>query len=187
MNTMPGRTQSAFFVPSFLVKPSVEASAVRPDELKNDQFQEGRPSSGKRVMLAFAHHVIVLFAGVAATLAWQTYGDAARHLMARDASTPDQQQLNAVSVDLDAVRRSIDGLAISLGTSIATSQEQTTRNVDRLAARLEQMAREIAKLQAVEQYVLYKNSEPPPRPAFGQAPKPVPRPPQASMVRSDAP
>ena len=46
---------------------------------------------------------------------------------------------------------------------MATSQEQTTRSIDELTASLEQMTHEIAKLQAVEQYVLYKNSEPPPR------------------------
>ena len=61
------------------------------------------------------------------------------------------------------MRRSIDGLAVSIGTSIAISQEQTTRSIDQLTAGLEQMTHEIAKLQAVEQYVLYKNSEPPPR------------------------
>jgi hypothetical protein len=69
------------------------------------------------------------------------------------------------------------------GTSIATSQEQITRSVDQLAASLEQMTREIAKLQAVEQYVLYKNSDPPPRPAPAQVPKPVPRPAQAPTAR----
>jgi len=35
------------------------------------------------------------------------------------------------------------------------------------------MTREITKLQAVEQYILYKNSEPPPRPAPARARKPV--------------
>jgi hypothetical protein len=88
-----------------------------------------------------------------------------------------------MSLDLDAVRRSIDGLAISIGTSIATSQEQTTRSVDQLTAGLEQMTREIAKLQAVEQYVLYKNSDPPPQQAPPQVPTPVPRPSQAPIVR----
>jgi hypothetical protein len=180
MNTMPGSTQSESFVPSFLVKPSVEAFAFPPAELKNDQSQNGQPWFGKRATLAFARNMIVLFTGVAATLAWQTYGDAARETIAPAASTPDQQ-LNAMSLDLDAVRRSIDGLAISIGTSIATSQEQTTRSIDQLTAGLEQMTREIAKLQAVEQYVLYKNSEPPPRP--GPAPTPVPRPSQAPIVR----
>jgi len=78
--------------------------------------------------------MIVFSVGIAATLAWQTYGDAARQLIAPAASIPDQQQLNAISLDLDAVRRSIDGLAIAIGTSIATSQEQITRSVDQLAA-----------------------------------------------------
>jgi hypothetical protein len=45
------------------------------------------------------------------------------------------------------------------------------------------MTREITKLQAVEQYVLYKNSEPSPRPALAPARNPVPRPSQAPMVR----
>jgi hypothetical protein len=67
-------------------------------------------------------------------LAWQAYGDAARRLIAPAASTSDQQQLNAMPLDLDAVRRSIDGLAISIGASIATSQEQTTRSIDQLTA-----------------------------------------------------
>jgi hypothetical protein len=193
MNTVPAPTQSEFFVPSFLVKPPVE---IRPDEFKNGQFQNGRPWFGKRATLAIASHLIVFFAGVAAILAWQTYGDVARHWIAQDASAPDRQQLNAMSLDLDEVRRIIGGIAISIGTSIASSQEQTTGSVDQLAARLEQttgsidqlaarleqMAREIAKLQAVEQYVLYKNSDPPPQQAPPQVPKPVPRRSQAPIV-----
>src|SRR5258705_13981014 len=117
MNTMPGSTQSGSFVRSFLVKSPVEAFAVPPTELKNDQPQNGRPSFRKRTSLAFAYYMIVFSIGVAATLAWQIYGDAARRLIAAAASTSDQQQLNAISLDLDAVRRSIDGLAIGIGTS----------------------------------------------------------------------
>jgi len=45
------------------------------------------------------------------------------------------------------------------------------------------MTHEIAKLQAVEQYVLYKNSDPPPRPAPAPARNPVLRPSQAPTVR----
>ena len=89
-----------------------------------------------------------------------------------------------MSLDLDAVRRSIDGLAISIGNSIATSQEQTTRSIDQLTAGLEQMTHEIAKLQAVEQYVLHKNSESPLYPA--PAPTPMPRPSQAPPVLTPA-
>jgi hypothetical protein len=117
-------------------------------------------------------------------LAWQIYGDAARRLIAAAASTSDQQQLNAISLDLDTVRRSINGLAIAIGTSIATSQEQTTRSIDRLTAGLGQMTHEIAKLQAVSQYVLHKNSESPPHPAA--APTPMARPSQAPPVLTPA-
>jgi hypothetical protein len=183
MSTMPSHTQPEFSAPSFLVKPSVEAFSIPPTELKNDQPQNGRPSFRKRTSLAFAYYMIVFSVGVAATLAWQIYGDAARRLIAAAASTSDQQQLNAISLDLDALRRSIDGLAIGIGTSIATSQEQTTHRVDQLAAGLEQMTREIAKFQAVEQYVLYKNSDPPPRPAPAQTRNPISRPSQAPIVR----
>jgi hypothetical protein len=56
-----------------------------------------------------------------------------------------------------------------------------TRGVDRIAAGQEQMTREITKLQEIEQYVLYKSSEPPPPapapvPARSRAPRPSPPP-----------
>ena len=182
MSAVPNHTQPGLST-ALLVKPSVEAAAGHPANVKNDQLPTSRLSLGKRAPLALARHLIVFLVGVAATLAWQTYGDAARHLIVPAASGPDQQQLNAMSFDLDAVRRSIDGLAISIGTSIATSQERTTRSIDELTASLEQMTHEIAKLQAVERYVLYKNADPPPRPVPAPAPKPVPRPSQAPIVR----
>ena len=181
---MPSHTQPEFSAPSFLVKPSVDAFTIPPTELKNEQPQNGRPPFRKRKSRAFAYYPIVFSVGIAATLAWQSYGDAARYLIALTTSTPDQQQLNATSLDLDAVRRSIDGLAISIGTSIATNQEQTTRSIDQLTAGLEQIRHEIAKLQAVEQYVLHKNSEPPPQPV--PAPTPAPRPSQAPPALTPA-
>ena len=113
MSTMPSHTQPEFSAASVLVKPSVETVAGRPAKVKNDQLTTSRSSLGKRASLAFAYYMIVFSVGIAATLAWQTYGDAARQLIAPAASLPDQQQLNAISLDLDAVRRSIDGLAIS--------------------------------------------------------------------------
>ena len=186
MSTMPSHTQPEFSAASVLVKPSVETVAGHPAKVKNDQLTTSRSSLGKRAAFAFAYYMIVFSVGIAATLAWQTYGDAARQLIAPAASAPDQQQINAVSLDLDSVRRSIDGLAIAIGTSIATSQAQITRSVDQLAAGQEQMTREITKLQAVERYVLYKNSDPPPRPAPAQLPKPAPRPSQAPTVFTPA-
>jgi hypothetical protein len=185
MSTIRSHSQPEFSAPSFLVKPSIEPFVVPPTEMKNDKRQKEGPSLGKRAALAFTYYLIVFSVGVAATLTWQAYGDAARRLIAAATSIiSDQQPLNTISLDLDAVRRSIDGLAIGIGTSIATSQEQTTRSIDQLTAGLEQMRREITKLQAVEQYVLHKNSESSPQPA--PAPTPVPRPSQAPPMLTPA-
>ncbi len=185
MSTMPSHTQPGLSA-SLLVKESVEAATGHPAKIKNDLLPTSRLSLGKRAPLALARHLMVFLVGVAATLAWQTYGDMARHLIVPAASAPNQQQLNAMSLDLDAVRRSIDGLAISIGTSIATSQEQTTHSIDQLTASLEQMTHEIAKLQAVERYVLYKTSDPRPRSVPAQVPKPVSRPSQAPIALTPA-
>jgi hypothetical protein len=179
MNTMSSPKPSEFFAAS-LLKQSVEAPPARSADLKNDQ-SPNRSSSwlGKLAPLAFARYLIAFFIGVTATVGWQTYGDAAREMIAPAASSADQQRFNALGLDLDEVRQSIDRVA----TSIATSQEQITRSVDQLAAGQQQMTREITKLQAVEQYVLYKNSEPAQRPAPAPMSKPVWRPSQAPVVR----
>jgi hypothetical protein len=205
MSAMPSPAQTEFSEGSLPVKPPVEAPAIRPADLKNDRFPKRRQSLAMKAPLALARFLITFGVGVAATLAWQSYGDAAREMIANSspqlgwlapqaapvaqsapdaiasAATPapaaDPQQLNPGSLDLDAVRQSVDRIAVG--------QEQITRTVDQLAAGQEQMAREINKLQAIEQYMLYKNSEPPPRPAgaAAPAPKPVPRPAQTPTVR----
>jgi hypothetical protein len=203
MSAMPSPTQSEFSEGSLPVKPPVEAPVIRPADLRSDRSPKRRQSLGVRVPLAIARFLITFSVGVAATLAWQSYGDAAREMIANaypqlgwlappaasvaqsapDAIEPaatraaaaDPQQLNPVSLDLDAVRQSID--------RIAAGQEQMTRTVDQLAAGQDQMAREINKLQAIEQYMLYKNSETRATAAPAPTPKPVPRPAQTPTVR----
>ena len=211
MSAMPNPAQSEFSQGSLPVKSPVEAPAVRLADLKNERFPNGRPLLGKRALLAFARFLITFCIGVGAALAWQSYGDEAREMIANSypqlgwlaprpaptaqnapdaiaraapaAPSPDQQ-LNAMS--LDPVRQSVDRIATSqeqiarsvdrIAPSVvagqeqmtrsidrvATSQEQLARSVDRLTAGQEQMTREITKLQEIEQYILYKNSEPPP-------------------------
>jgi hypothetical protein len=72
----------------------------------------------------------------------------------------DQQQLNALSLNLAAMRQSVEQLA----TQVASAQQQ--------------MRGDIARLQASEQDILTKIATPPPRPAPVAARKPAP-PPQA--------
>jgi hypothetical protein len=163
--------------------PSIDAT-LHSAELKEDRFQSVRPSFGRRASRALARFLITFCIGVAATLAWQAYGDAAREMIASSfpqlgwlapqaapvsqtaldmiasaapaAPSPDRQQLNAMSLGLAVLRQSVDQLAAQL------------------AAGQEQMTREITKLRAAEQDILDKISARPPRPAAAPARKPVP-------------
>ncbi len=76
------------------------------------------------------------------------------------APSVDQQQLNALSLNLAAMRQSVDQLA----TQVASAQQQ--------------MSGDIARLQASERDILTKIATPPPRPAPVAARQPAP-PPQA--------
>src|SRR6266853_2896320 len=216
MSAMPSPAKSEFYAGLLPVEPSDEPPPVRPTTLENDQSQNNtQPSLRKRASRAFSRFLITFCIGGASTLAWQSYGDAARAMIANSypqlgwlapqaepvaqnvpetialvAPSFDQQQINAMSLDLDAVRQSIDRIA----TSIAAIQEQMSRSADRIAteqiargvaeltAGQEQMTREITKLQAVEVCPL---QEPRSRAAAGSCPsaQPVLRPSQAPTVR----
>jgi hypothetical protein len=107
--------------------------------------------------------LIIFCAGVAATLGWQSYGDAAREMVASSypqlgwvaphpsSAPPDQQQLNTMS--LDAVRQRVDRIA----NGIASSQDQIARSVDRIApsvvANQEQMMRSIGRIAASQEEI----------------------------------
>ena len=137
-----------------------------------------RPTPGKRASRALVRFLIAICIGVVGTLAWQSYGDVARQKIAHSspvlgwlapqaaplvqvasnqirpaepaAPSPDLQQLKAASPDLAAVRQS----------------------VDELAARLQQMAGDMATMQAAQQAILRKvstPSPPPPRQAVAPA------------------
>jgi hypothetical protein len=89
-----------------LSKPSTEPPAPQPANRKDDQLPIKSSWRGKLTQFAFARHLVVLLIGVAATLAWQTYGDAARHMIASAALSLDPQQFDAISNDLGAMQQS---------------------------------------------------------------------------------
>jgi hypothetical protein len=161
--------------------------------------------------------ILAAWIGATAILTWLSYGDAARRIIASSypqlgwsappptpiahsapdmtslaaeaAPPPVQQRLNAMSLDLEAVRRSVDRVLIAQEQitrdvdQLMAGQEQITRDAAQLTAGQEQMTREITKLQAVEQQILQKNSERTPRPAPALARNAVPRSLPAPMVR----
>lgn len=174
---------------SWLVKLPAPVPVDRLADLNADLV--GRPSRCRRVMLAAARLAATFCIGVAATLAWQPYGDAAREMIANSSQqlgwlapqagagvisfpSPGQREHNGAASDLDAVRERID--------RIASSQEQVTRTVAQLTASQGQIAQEITKIREVEQYLLYKTSykaaDALPRPV----PAPVHKPPRRSPI-----
>jgi hypothetical protein len=206
MSAMPSPAQSEFSEGSLTIKPSGDVPTVQQDDLRNDRFQRGRRSSAKRAPLALARFLITFCIGVGATLAWQSYGDTAREMIATASpqlawlavpaapvaqdpaetvaptepagapAAPSPDQPQLSSVSL----LDLDAVRQSVDR-IAANQDQMTRSIGQLAAGQEQMTREIAKLQSIEQYILYKNSEPSPRPA--PAPRPAGRPSQPPAAR----
>ena len=186
MSARPKPAQSEFLDDSLPVKLSAEPAPIRLADLKNDQLPSGRLSLGnldplgrlgRLEPLAFAPYLITFSIGVAVALAWQSYGNATR----------ETASLKAISLDRDAVRQSLDRIA----TSVATSQEQMARrierSIERLAAGQEQITRQINDMQTFEQYVLDKLSTLPPRPTPPTVSKPILRSTQVPMPRSDIP
>jgi hypothetical protein len=179
MSAMPSPAQSKRYASLLPVELSVEAPAGRAADLKNDRFRNGEPSLGKHASRPFARFLVTFYIGVAATLAWQSYSDAARQIIAR--LSPQLGWLAPRAAVAQTVPDTIGQITRSVDQIVTASQEQMTRRVDQLAAGQEQMTREIIKLQAISQYA--KNSEPPLRPASAPVRSPVLRPSQAQMVR----
>jgi hypothetical protein len=190
MNTMQIPSQPDDASVSSLAKSSAETLAVRRTKLKNNRLPA---KSVSWRALGLGRHLILLLIGVAATLAWQAYGDSARHMIASVVFSSDRQQFDSTSLDLNAVRQGVDGLAASIARnqeqimrSIASTQERIMRSVDQLTAGQEQMAREVTKLQAADQFVLYKSPGPPTELTPAPAPKPAPRPSQRPAALTPA-
>ncbi len=64
-----------------VTEPSLNAT-LRPAGPKDGRFPSDRPSPGRRASRALARFLIAAFIGVAATLAWQSYGEAAKQMIA---------------------------------------------------------------------------------------------------------
>ena len=180
MTSTASPTRSEFSEDMYPTEPLVDEK-IRPATLKIKQ-----PSVRRRA----ARSLILFCMGVAATLAWQSYGDATREMIASSypqlgwlapqsafaetapgpnapVNASDALELKSILINVAALRQSVDQLAVQF---LASQQ---------------QMASDIAKLKAVEQDVFDKiSSAPPPRPAAAPARKPVPVPPPQSSETS---
>jgi outer membrane murein-binding lipoprotein Lpp len=159
-----------------------------------------RPSHTRRASRALLRYLVAILIGVAGTLAWQSYGEAAKQLVAVNAPqlgwSPETQQMIAGWVQelgltkppAAAENTALPTVAVDTPQSAAVPQTAPAappqapaapslaqvqqmaadlatlhQTVDQLTAGRDQMARDIANLQAANDAILQKISAPPPQ------------------------
>lgn len=105
---------------------------------KGDQVEDRGPSIIRRIFRTLTRFVVTILIGVGGTLAWQSYGDAAREMV-----SPTLARL------LPPTRWSAAASPIPAQQS-AYSLDTVRRNIEQLAARQDQMAQSLAAVLAVE-------------------------------------
>jgi hypothetical protein len=167
-----------------LRRPRAGAPHHSPD-LKSKQLTALRPSIASRALRTVARFSLVVLIGVVETLAWQSYNEEAKELLrtwvpplgwllppsaaSTETSSEWGERLKPLAVDLALVRRSVEQLALD--------QRQ-------LAVKQENIAQDIATLQAVERDLRQNISSVPP-PGAVQIPrhKPAQSPAQSPAVQ----
>jgi hypothetical protein len=158
-------------------------------EFPTDKPITDRPTRRRR----FARFLLAICIGVAGTLAWQSYGDATRQIIATRAPelgwSPEAKQMIASwtgwmkppteKAAPEAVASSkappVPGIDSAQVQQIAQSLVAVRETVQELAAGQNQMAREIDKLESVVVEILMKMPERSPQPPAAPA-KPTPMP-----------
>jgi hypothetical protein len=159
------------------VRPSVHSP--RPSSVKNDRVVRDRPSVGRRMFRVLARFFIAVLIGVGGTLAWQSHGDAVREIVV--ARVPTLAWLLSVSTTSPTVAAASPDPLLQLAP-LASNLDSVRRSVEQLAAKQEQMAQNIAKLQAVEEDIRQTMSSPAP-----SQPAPIPQhKPQQPKAQSSA-
>ena len=132
---------------------------------------------------------IAVLIGVSATLAWQSHGDAARDMVV--ARAPLLGWLFSVSTTKSPAVAAAAPDPVQQLEPLASNLDVVRRSVEQLAAKQEQMAQNIATLQALEEDIRRRMSTPPSSPSQQQAaPIPQHKPPQpraqSSAVQSSS-
>ena len=162
------------------MKPSIRSP--RPSGLNDDQVASDRPSIGRRIFRTLTRFIIAVLIGIGATLAWQSHGDAAREMVV--ARAPSLGWLLSVSTTKSPAVAATAPDPVQQLEPLASNLDVVRRGVEQLAAQQEQMARNIATLQVVDEDIRQKVSSPPPSPSQ-QAPSiPQQKPPQPRMQPS---
>src|SRR6266481_3054128 len=168
------------------MKPSIRSPL--PSGLKDDHIASDRPSIGRRIFRTLTRFFIAVLIGIGATLAWQSHGDAARDMVV--AQAPLLGWLLSVSTTKSPAMAATAPDPAQQLEPLASNFDVVRRSVEQLAAKQEQMAQNIATLQAVADDIRQRISTTP-SPSQQQAgPIPQPKPPQpraqSSAVQSSS-
>src|SRR5260370_10333803 len=177
MGAMPSRAQSEFYKGLLPIELSDEAPAVFTADLKNDRFANRQPQDSEETSRPLARVLVPFCIGVAATLTWQSYSDAAGPIIAKWSpqlawlAPPAPVPQTSPNTLEQITTRIVDRIV----TNIAATQEPMVRTVEQLAAGQEQLTREMIKLDAISQYGLCEKLKAPPAQDDASATQPRPR------------
>jgi hypothetical protein len=159
-------------------------------EFPDDRPITDRPSRSRPASRGFARFLVAICIGIAGTLAWQSYGEATKQIIAKRAPelgwSPEAKQVIASSIEWLGWTKS-PSLETTAPQTIAPKapalQQQMMQDlaalremVQQLTAGQDQTTREIAKLESAVVEILMKIPEPPPQPPAAPARKPAPVP-----------
>jgi hypothetical protein len=152
----------------------------------------------RRGSRGFVRYLVAICIGVAATLAWQSYGDAAKQIIATRAPelgwSPDAKQMIASwtlgwtkpPAGSEKQALPVAQIAPSAPSIDAEKVQQLTQSlavlrqtVEQLAAGQDQMTRVIGRLESAVTELIVKIPEPPPQPPAAPARKPTSAPPSS--------
>jgi hypothetical protein len=168
------REQEARPDPQFGQRPVSASVYARPPQ--------HRPSIGRRMFRAVTRFAIAVLIGVGATLGWQAYGETAKEMLA--AHAPELAWALAYIPATQPVAVAAPANAPLQLEPLASSLDAVRRSVEQIALKQEQMARSIAAMQAVDEDIRQKVSSPPTaaaQPTAAVAP-PKPAPPKTQSV-----
>ena len=150
------------------------------------QLASDRPSIGRRMLRSLTRFSIAALIGVGATLGWQSYGDAAKEMVI--ARAPTLAWVLSISTTKPRVVATTSPDPMQQLAPLASNLDFVRRSVEQLAAKQEQMAQNIAALQAVEEDIRQKVSSTAAAPQAASIPQPKPPQPSAqpSAVRSSS-
>jgi hypothetical protein len=156
------------------MEPSIDSP--HPYRFGERQPTSGRPSTGRRIVRSLTRFSVAVLIGVGATLGWQSYGDAAKEMVV--ARAPTLSWLLSISTTKSPVVAATSSGPVQQLEPLASNLDVVRRSVEQLAYKQEQIAQNIAALQAVEEDIRQKMSFTPPTPAPQAASIPQPKPPQ---------